>query len=111
MDNQKKMNIWLDDQRVAPQGWMHLHNLDEVKKLIELVGKHKDFFIEVMSFDYHLGHPKKGVDVMKYLTNLCIQNNTSKFWPKTVLYHSNDPEGVKIMKEFAKSFNRDVLTK
>lgn len=109
--NVNYMNIWLDDQREAPQGWVHLHNIEEMEKLIKSVRGQKDFYIDTISFDFHLSHPKKGIDVMKYLADLCSQNNTGRFWPKTVLYHSNDPEGVEIMRTFAISFEKEVLPK
>ncbi|MCX6706406.1 MAG: hypothetical protein NTV24_04910, partial [Candidatus Woesebacteria bacterium] len=103
------MNIWLDDQRKPPDGWVHLHNLEEVEQLIKLASGFKDFCIERMSFDFHLSHPKRGIDVMKYLAEQCNQDNTRRFWPKTVLYHSNDPKGVKIMRTFAISFQKVIL--
>ncbi len=105
------MNIWLDDQRKAPAGWVHLRNIEEVEQFIKSVLGLKDFHIDGMSFDFHLCHPKKGIDVMKYLADLCSQNKTGKFWPKTVLYHSNDPEGVKVMRAFAISFEKEILPK
>lgn len=98
------MNIWLDDVRTAPEGWTHLHNIDEVEKFIKSVHNQKDFCIETMSFDFHLSHPKRGIDVMKYLVDLCAKEKTKRFWPKIVLYHSNDPKGVEIMKLFVANF-------
>jgi hypothetical protein len=98
------MNIWLDDQRDAPHGWAHVHNLDELKTLIDAVSQNSDFYVDTMSFDFHLSHPKKGVDVMRYLANLCISAQNKRFWPRTVLYHSNDPEGVETMRAFATEF-------
>lgn len=103
------MNIWLDDQRKAPEGWIHLHNIDELKLLMQTIHELKDFYIETMSFDFHLSHPKNGVDVMKYLINQCNQDNSRRFWPKTVLYHSNDPEGVRIMEVFATQISKTFL--
>ena len=79
------MNIWLDDQRKAPDGWIHPHNIDELEVLMQSVRELKDFYIETMSFDFHLSHQKNGVDVMKYLVEKCKQYNTRRFWPKTVL--------------------------
>ncbi len=105
------MNIYLDDQREAPQGWVLLHNIEEVEKFVKYAREQKDFSIDTMSFDFHLSHPKKGVDVMSYLAELCEKNNTRKFWPKTVLCHSNDPEGVRIMENFATSFEKESLLK
>jgi|SRR3989304_3310873 len=102
------MNIWLDDQRKAPEGWVHLHNIEEVEHLVQAIRGLSDFYIETMSFDFHLSHPKRGVDVMKYLADQCRQNKTMRFWPKTVLYHSNDPKGVKIMQVFSMDFEKET---
>lgn len=102
------MNIWLDDQRKAPESWVHLHNIEEVEHLVETVIEFKDFCIETMSFDYHLSHPKRGIDVMKYLADQCTQSKTKRFWPKIVLYHSNDPKGIEVMRIFATSFEKEV---
>lgn len=105
------MNIWLDDKRNAPHGWVHLHNFDEVARFIETVRELKGFFIDQMSFDFHLSHPKKGVDIMKYLVDLCSQENSRRFWPKKVLYHSNDPKGIQEMKAYALNFEKEILIK
>ncbi|MDP3982766.1 MAG: hypothetical protein Q8Q65_01680 [bacterium] len=105
------MNIWLDDQRKAPEGWVHLHNIEEVEQLIKSVHRQKDFHIGTMSFDFHLSHPKRGIDVMKYLVELCDRDDTRRFWPKRVLYHSNDPEGVEVMRAFVISFEKEILPK
>ncbi len=94
------MNIWLDDQRKSPDGWTHLHNIDEVEMVMDFAINKDDFCIEIMSFDFHLNHEKNGVDVMKYLAGLCVQHKTSKFWPKKILYHSDDPQGIEVMREF-----------
>lgn len=120
-NNSTLMNIWLDDQREAPEGWVHLHNMDEVEVFLESIlypstchtgrraGSGYNTRIEKMSFDYHLSHPKKGIDVMKYLADLCVKESTNRFWPKEIFYHSNDPEGVKEMKAFAERFEEDFL--
>ena len=104
------MKIWLDDVRTAPEGWIHMHNIDEMEKVIEIMMQKADLFIDEMSLDFHLAHPKNGVDVMKFLADLCKDNNTPRFWPKIIYYHSNDPNGVKIMKEFAESVNKNLLS-
>lgn len=103
------IKIWLDDARKAPDGWIHLKNIEGVKKIVEVMLQNEDLFIEVMDFDFHLNHPKRGVDVMKYLADLCVQNKTKRFWAKTVILHSNDPNGNKIMEEFAKKFEDEIL--
>mgnify|MGYP006280976947 CR=1 FL=1 len=107
------MNIWLDDQRQAPEGWVHLHNMDEVEAFVKsaLCSSNNSGYnvrIDKMSFDYHLSHPKKGIDVIKYLADLCVKENTDKFWPKEIFYHSNDPEGVKEMKAFVENFEKGL---
>ncbi|KKQ83912.1 MAG: hypothetical protein UT06_C0013G0012 [Candidatus Woesebacteria bacterium GW2011_GWA1_38_8] len=73
------INIWLDDQRNAPDRWIHLHNIEEVEKMIGLVLEFDVFSIDTMSFDFHLSHPKNGLDVLKYLAGLCIKEKTKKF--------------------------------
>ncbi len=101
------MNIWLDDQRPGPEGWVHLHNLKEVEILVNTSSTLKDFSIDIMNFDYHLSDDKTGLDVMKYLAVLCRQNKTRKFWPKRVLYHSDDKDGAKLMTAFEIKFEKE----
>ncbi len=103
------MNIWLDDQRNAPDGWIHLHNIEEVEHLVQTILGLEGVYTETMSFDYHLSHQKRGIDVMKYLADQCTKYKTKRFWPKIVLYHSSDPKGVKVMKDFAKVFEKKIL--
>ena len=100
------MNIWLDDIRQAPEGWVHVHNLDELDALVKKLGE--KFEIDVMSFDYHLAHPKRGIDVMKYLADLCAQEKTRRYWPKEVRYHTNDPKGEEEMRTFAIEFESKI---
>ena len=102
---------WLDDLRNAPEGWIHLKNIEDIKKLLEIMLLKEDLYIEAMDYDFHLNHPKLGVDVMKYQADLCIQNKTRRFWAKTVMYHSADPNGNKIMKKFVKKFEKEILSK
>ena len=78
------MNIWLDDIRQVPEGWVHIHNLDELEKLVKKLGK--NFKVDVMSFDYHLAHPKRGIDVM---TSFSASLSISKFYhfsPKRAIF-------------------------
>ena len=96
------MNIWLDDIRIAPEGWVHVHNMDELEELVKKQGK--KFEVDVMSFDYHLSHPKKGIDVMKYLADLSVKHKTDRYWPKEIRYHTNDPKGEEVMRAFVEYF-------
>ena len=105
------MNIWLDDQRDAPEEWVHLHNIEEVERIMESARGLKTFYIDKMSFDYNLTHPKRGIDVMKYLAELCALEQTTRFWPRSVSYHSSDPKGVRMMKAFAESFEKKLRSK
>lgn len=43
------VNLWLDDMRPAPEGWVHAKTVDEAKAWIKSVG------IERMSLDHDLG--------------------------------------------------------
>jgi len=106
--NGKIIKIWLDDQRDAPEGFIHLHNIEEVERVMEAVVQINDFWIETMSFDFNLAHPKNGLDVMKYLAEICNKYNTRRFWPKTILFHSNDIKGVQNMKSFVESFEKRI---
>lgn len=103
------MNIWLDDIRFAPIGWIHLHNFDEVEKFIHPTSNQDDFPIDTMSFDFNLGHEKLGIDVLKYIANLCVQDKTGRFWPKKILFHTNDSAGRKIMMDFVLRFEKEIL--
>lgn len=103
------MKIWLDDQRTAPNGWIHIHNIEEVERIVEIMIAKKDLTIDEISYDFHLSHPKSGLDVMKVFSEECIKNKTSRFWAKTIHYHSTDPKGIKIMKEYARKFESEVL--
>jgi len=49
------INIWLDDQRNAPNGWIHLHNIEEVEKRIGLVLEFDVFSIDTMSTEFAEG--------------------------------------------------------
>jgi len=104
------VNIWLDDMRKAPVGWLHLHNIEEVEKFVGVVQAIEDLRIEEMSFDFNLSQEKSGIDVLKYLADQCVKYNTKKLWPKKILYHSTDTKGIELMKAFAESFEKDVLT-
>jgi hypothetical protein len=41
---------------------------------------------------------------MKYLADLCAKGETSRYWPKEVRYHTNDPRGEEEMRAFAEKF-------
>lgn len=105
------MNIWLDDQRPGPEGWVHLHNFKEVEILINTARTLNNFSIEIMNFDFHLSDDKSGLDVLKYLGDMCVRYKTRKFWPKTITYHSDDRKGIKTMAEFAANFAAEIPAK
>jgi hypothetical protein len=109
MSDITSIKIWLDDIRDAPDGWLQLRNINEVERFIMIVKDLKGFFIEEMEFDFNLGDIKRGIDVMKYLSDLCVKGNTKKFWPRKIMYHSTDTEGIEIMRSFAERFEKDVL--
>ena len=61
------MKIWLDDVREAPEGYIHVHSVNEAKKLIEQLEQTNS--IELLDLDHDLGTKKTGYDFCKWLIN------------------------------------------
>jgi len=101
------MKLYLDDLRLAPEGWKKVYDCRDIKELIAQAGE--DFEIEAMSFDFNLTPWCNGVDVMKLLADACINKKTNKFWPKEIYYHSNDPKGIEQLKQFVEKFEKEKL--
>ena len=80
------MRIWLDDVREVPKGFIHVHNLKELKMLLEIS---PDEVIEEMSFDHDLGlNTPDGYEIIKWLARKHPDR-----WPKEVRSHSANPIG------------------
>ena len=118
------MKVWLDDLRVAPQGWVWAKTVSEAQNLLQ------NGNVEEMSLDHDLGaypcdrhcwaengllcdrdcgcacHRKypDGSDLVRWM----IQEN---LWPqKTVAVHSSNPVGRRTMLDLLRSHAPDTLT-
>ncbi len=81
------MKIYLDDVRVAPEGYVHARSVNQAIKLIEQYEKLEE--IELIDLDHDLGdYVKDGGDGIKLLDYL-VENQ--KFYP--VKLHTMNPVG------------------
>lgn len=104
MTKKLKVDLWLDDVRLAPLGWIHCKTVDEAKLIL------REFDVQEMSLDHDLDlcpichkdiieneqqfdilplckHDLTGYDLVKW----CAENNIwSKYKP---LVHSANPVG------------------
>ena len=95
------MNIWLDDIRPAPQGFIHVRNLAELESLLNDCNAP----IEIMSFDHDLGDGEPdGYEIIKWLANEWLGR-----WPGEVRVHSANPVGAKNICLFAENVCRYLL--
>jgi hypothetical protein len=62
------MKIWLDDERAAPPGWIHVKNVVEAISLLQTEQ------VEEISLDNDLGHQmKEGREVARYIEEAAIR--------------------------------------
>lgn len=100
------MKVWLDDLRPAPEGFIHVHNLDEFIRLLT----DKDERIEVMSFDHDLGQDESGreelsgYDIIKWLAENYLDR-----WPTVVRVHSANPVGAENIRCFDEFVRKRLL--
>lgn len=86
------MRIWLDDLRPSPDGFTHIRNLTELRKLID---SNLDV-IEVMSFDHDLGDGEAdGYQIAKWLAE-----NHLERWPLEIRVHSANSPGTANIRAF-----------
>ena len=89
------MNIWLDDERKATLGYIHVHNLEEFKNVLKTNSEP----IEIMSFDFFLGDGvANGLTVMQWL-----EENHLDRWPERVRAHSSNLDACRKLLEHARS--------
>jgi hypothetical protein len=84
------MNIYLDDERQAPKGWLQVKT---VEALVASLKKHKGK-INTVSLDYHLGYgyPLTGLDAAYAIISLW-ETGYPLF---DVTVHSDHPDSYKI---------------
>jgi hypothetical protein len=79
------MKVFLDDERVAPDGWVQVCWPDEVINLLETVA------VTHLSLDHDLGDDKRGTgyDVLLWIEGQVVLN---KFVPpESIIVHSANP--------------------
>ncbi len=87
------MKLWLDDLRVAPEGWMWAKTVEDAKLAL------KKNTVEVASLDHDLGgdqyHDKdkdgqNGMSLINWL-EYNVMAGKQNYWPKFVIIHSVNP--------------------
>lgn len=85
------MKVYLDDERIAPEGWVQVRWPDEVIRLLETGS------VSHLSLDHDLGDDQRGTgyDVLLWIEQ---EVALSKFIPPTKIeVHSANPAGRKRM--------------
>jgi hypothetical protein len=84
------MKLWIDDERPAPEGWIHARTLVEALYYIYSMMDH----IECIALDHDLGHPHfRDADVVASLIErLAFGHHIERMEWKIL---TNNPDGVK----------------
>jgi len=84
MTNDKKLLVWLDDERAMPEGYnIHVKTAAEAIKLL------RSGTVKHISFDHHLGNSKgTGYDVAKWIEE---QAYHGRFMSITWHIHTDNP--------------------
>lgn len=86
------MNLYLDDERSAPDGYTVVRTVAEAKAIIKAGGVHR------LSLDYDLADGHTGME-------LCTWMGETNTWPAyRPLVHSGNPTGAQLMKAFVAKF-------
>jgi len=81
------MNVFLDDVRQPPDGWIWIKTADEAIVLLSMN------VVETISLDHDLGEGKKtGYDVVKWIERKVFLDN---YIPPKIYVHSANPVGRK----------------
>ncbi len=91
------MNIWLDDIRPAPSGWVHCFKAAEVIALYNLSLENEQR-INIISLDHDLGDAENGTgyDVLLYIEEKVFGGALP---PQAIKIHSANPVGRKKMEQ------------
>ncbi len=88
-------DLWLDDERPAPDGWVH------VKSVLEAVGYCTQYAVNNMSLDHDLGEDQQtGYDFLRWLYVNEIKPHGR------IEVHSQNPVGKKQMEQFVERYLR-----
>jgi len=90
-DNENGIQIWLDDTREAPDGWIRAFWPDEVFSLCN------NYNIKTISLDHDLGNDKKGTgyDVLLAVEKSVVENKLTKI--PEIRIHTANPAARKRM--------------
>lgn len=95
------MNLWLDDKRIAPDGWVW------VKTAADAIAALKVCQFETISLDHDLGDEEgpTGYSVLCWIEEEIV-NPTFKFRCPKILVHSANPVGMRRMRQAIESIDR-----
>jgi hypothetical protein len=87
------MNIYLDDERKTPDGFVRCYWPEEVKKLV------LENEVDTVSLDHDLGNDEigTGYTFVKWLEEYSYNNPDFKL-PNKIIVHSQNPVGAKKMR-------------
>jgi hypothetical protein len=82
------VNLWLDDVRPAPLGWVHTANVFDAMCILSA------YPVEHLSLDHDLGTELTGFDLLRWMKD---ENK----WPtESIAIHSMNPVGRERMEQF-----------
>ena len=97
------MKVWLDDQREAPEGWVHVRTPEEAIELL------RGGEVEELSLDHDLGldvgaRERTGYDVLLWLEREVAAGRTAP--PGVMTVHSGNVGAVGRMEQAIESIRR-----
>ncbi|WP_336784125.1 cyclic-phosphate processing receiver domain-containing protein [Paenibacillus illinoisensis] len=98
------INIWLDDVRPAPDGWLWAKTASEC---YEMLSRHVGE-VNILSLDHDLGdfNAPTGYDLVKAI---CYELETTDLLPRSIYLHSSNPVGRDNMYSALTNFYRLAL--
>lgn len=93
------INLWLDDLRPAPEGWLHVKTVDQAKYFLRR-GQ-----VRQMSLDHDLGEEETGYDLLVWLEREIAKDRWQHVRP-VIFVHSANPVGRRKMFAAIQSIQR-----
>lgn len=82
----KKINVFLDDWRIAPKGWVQAWNVDDLVSIFE----NKEYEVNKLSLDNDLGRNEHGVFLLEGLDFVKIFIERGYFCNR-IYFHTANP--------------------
>ena len=93
----KKINVFLDDLRPCPEGFILARDVKECIKLLE------NNEVKVLSLDHDLGYNlKTGYDLVKYMVE-------KDLYPEVIYLHTANPVGRQNMYQLLERYKPDCV--